>query len=99
MCRQHFARVLLAASLAACAALAPAGAALAADSAATARAYANCTAIHRVSSGGIAKKGVTVDSTPSGSRPLKGTVKWDTALYRADQKSDRDGDGVACEKA
>lgn len=70
-----------------------------ADAAPAVTVYPNCTAIHRVYSGGIAKSGVTVNRTPSGNRPLKGTVKTSTALYNANRKSDRDHDGIACEKS
>ena len=61
--------------------------------------YQNCTDVRRVYSGGIAKKGVKVNRTPSGDRALKGKVKFSTALYTVNRKSDRDGDGIACEKA
>lgn len=70
-----------------------------ADAAPSAKTYANCTAIHAVYSGGIAKSGVRFNRTPSGNRALKGTVKYSTALYTANKKSDRDHDGVACEKS
>ena len=73
--------------------------ALPAHAAAAAKTYANCTAINKVYSGGIAKKGVKVNRTPSGNRPLKGTVKYSDDLYNANKKSDRDGDKVACEKS
>ncbi|MBT2503505.1 excalibur calcium-binding domain-containing protein [Curtobacterium sp. ISL-83] len=63
--------------------------------------YKNCTAIHKVYSGGIAKKSVTQNRVNSGGkityRALKGTVKKDDALYNANKKSDADGDGIACE--
>jgi cytochrome c2 len=68
-----------------------------AEAAPAARTFANCTAIHQVYSGGIAKAGVKVNRTPSGNRALKGHVKFSTALYIANEKSDRDKDGVACE--
>ena len=83
----------IAAVLAAAAVSAPA------EAAPTVKTYANCAAIHKVYSGGIAKSGVTVDRTASGSRPLRGTVKTSTPLYNANKKSDRDHDGVACEKS
>ena len=85
--------------LAAGLALVPAAPGFAAPSAGAAKAYANCTAINKVWSGGIAKVGVTKNRTPSGSRALKGTVKHSNALYAANTKSDRDKDGVACEKS
>ncbi|NII41924.1 hypothetical protein E9228_002582 [Curtobacterium flaccumfaciens] len=67
------------------------------------RVFANCTAVHQVYSGGIAKKSVTQNKVTSGGktsyRALKGTVKKDDALYRANKKMDRDADGIACEKS
>lgn len=69
-----------------------------------AKTYKNCTAIKKVYSGGIAKKGVKhnvvthKDGTKT-NKALKGTVKFDTALYNANKKSDRDKDGIACEKS
>lgn len=90
---------LLTAGLALGLASAPAAAGIAAPAAGGAKTYANCTAVNAVWSGGIAKAGVTKNRTPSGSRPLKGTVKHSTALYLANTKSDRDKDGVACEKS
>ena len=80
-------------------ALAPASAGSAAPAVGGAKSYANCTAINAVWSGGIAKVGVTKNRTPSGSRALKGQVKHSNALYAANTKSDRDKDGVACEKS
>ncbi|WP_217990858.1 excalibur calcium-binding domain-containing protein [Curtobacterium sp. 'Ferrero'] len=63
--------------------------------------YKNCDAVHRVYSGGIAKKSVTKNRVTSKGkvtyRALKGTVKKDDALYAANKKMDADGDGIACE--
>lgn len=87
----------VAAALAAGLALAPALPSVAAPSAASAKTYKNCTEVHRVYSGGIARAGVKYNKTPSGKRALKGHVKFSTALYNANKKSDRDKDGVACE--
>ncbi|GGK91986.1 hypothetical protein JOE58_001584 [Curtobacterium luteum] len=65
--------------------------------------YKNCDAVHRVYSGGIAKKSVTRNKVISGGkvtyRALKGTVKKDDKLYAANKKLDRDADGIACEKS
>lgn len=65
--------------------------------------YKNCDAVHRVYSGGIAKKSVTKNKVTSAGkvtyRPLKGTVKKDDKLYAANKKLDRDADGIACEKS
>lgn len=74
-----------------------------AASAQAATSYANCTAVNAKWSGGIAKKSVTKNKVVSGGkttyRELKGTVKKDEALYAANKKLDRDGDGIACEKS
>ncbi|TWX35610.1 excalibur calcium-binding domain-containing protein [Frigoribacterium sp. ACAM 257] len=69
-----------------------------------AKTYANCTAVQKAWSGGIAKPGVKVNLvTPAKGavekRKLKGTVKFDKALYAANSKLDRDKDGIACEKS
>lgn len=69
----------------------------AANAAPSVKTYANCTAVHRDYSGGIARKGVRYNVVGSANRPLKGHVKFDTALYDANRKSDRDHDGIACE--
>ncbi|MGN8051187.1 excalibur calcium-binding domain-containing protein [Curtobacterium sp. 22159] len=70
---------------------------------AAATTYANCTAVHKVYSGGIAKKSVTKNRVTSKGkvsyRALQGTVKKDDALYSANKKLDADGDGIACEKS
>lgn len=74
-----------------------------ADAAPAAKTYANCSAINRVYSGGIAKKGVKYNVVRShgktSHRALKGRVEFSTALYEANRKSDRDRDGIACEKS
>ncbi|WP_246018218.1 excalibur calcium-binding domain-containing protein [Amnibacterium kyonggiense] len=65
--------------------------------------YKNCTAIRHVYSGGIAKKGVKYNTTHwrghTYHRALKGNVKFSSALYNANKKSDADHDGIACEKS
>lgn len=75
---------------------------VAADAASAApKTYANCTEIHKVYAGGIAKTGIKNNTVTSKGkvthRALKGKVKFDTALYNANKKSDRDKDGIACE--
>ena len=90
------ARLLLAAVLAGGATLAVA---LPAHAAPTAKVYANCTAIHRDYTGGIARAGVKYNRVSGANRALKGTVKFSTDLYKANVKSDRDRDGIACEKS
>jgi hypothetical protein len=64
-----------------------------ADAAATT--YANCTAMHAVYKGGVARSGAKDKRANGGHAAHKPYVS--TALYNANKKSDRDGDGVACE--
>ena len=59
------------------------------------KAYKNCTALNKVYPNGVGKKGAK-DKT-SGER-----VTWfevNTKVYKLNTKSDRDNDGIACEKA
>lgn len=78
--------------------LAPSTAASAASSVTT---FRNCAAIHHAYPGGIAKKGVKYNTIHYGGqtyhRTLVGKVKFSTALYTANKKSDADHDGIACE--
>lgn len=88
--------------LAAAAALALAALSLSAapaDAAPAVQTYANCTAVHKVYSGGIAKAGVKYNKVSGHNRALKGNVKHSTALYNANKRLDRDKDGIACEKS
>ncbi len=57
--------------------------------------FANCTALQKVHPHGVGRPGA-VDKT-SGTRVT--TFKRDRALYNANSGSDRDKDGIACEKA
>ncbi|WP_244932025.1 excalibur calcium-binding domain-containing protein [Nocardioides sp. W7] len=59
------------------------------------RVFANCDAMHRVYSHGVGKPGAR-DKTSG--KPVT-TFKRSKALYNANKKSDRDKDGIACEKA
>lgn len=72
-----------------------------ATSAQAATTYKNCDAVHKVYSGGIAKKATKDNTVRSGGkvthRAFKGTVKKDDALYNANKKLDADADGIACE--
>ena len=61
---------------------------------ASARTFKNCTAMHKVYKHGVGRYGAH-DHT-SGT-PVT-NFKRSNALYRANKKSDRDGDGIACEK-
>ena len=61
---------------------------------AQARTFKNCTAMHKVYKHGVGKPGAH-DKT-SGT-PVT-NFKRSNALYRANKKSDRDHDGIACEQ-
>lgn len=56
--------------------------------------FKNCTAVNKVYRHGIAKSAAAA-RTASG---LTGSPKISLALYTANKGSDRDKDGVACEK-
>lgn len=60
-----------------------------------AKTYSNCTALNRDYPHGVGLKGAR-DKT-SGT-PVT-NFKKSKSLYRANSGSDRDGDGIACEKA
>ncbi len=60
-----------------------------------AKTYSNCTKLNRVYPHGVGKPGAR-DKT-SGT-PVT-NFKRSRALYRANKSRDRDGDGIACEKA
>ena len=60
------------------------------------RAYANCTALHAVYPHGVARVGAH-DVVGGNSRPVT-SFAVDSKAYNLNVKSDRDGDGVACEK-
>ena len=55
--------------------------------------FKNCTELNKVYPGGIALPG----AVNAGGTTKKGP-KYNAALYKANKKSDRDGDGIACEK-
>jgi hypothetical protein len=55
--------------------------------------FKNCTEMNKVYPGGVAKVGAVNQGTATKNEP-----KYDSALYEANKKSDRDGDGIACEK-
>ena len=57
--------------------------------------YANCTEMHKDYPGGVALPGA-VDKRSSGGH-AKYTPVYSRPLYEANQGSDRDGDGIACE--
>jgi hypothetical protein len=60
-----------------------------------AKTYSNCTQLNKAHPHGVGKPGAR-DKT-SGT-PVT-NFKRSRPLYRANKKSDRDGDGIACEKA
>ena len=60
---------------------------------AAAKKFKNCTELNKVYPGGVALPGAV-----NAGGVTKKTPKYDKALYTANKKSDRDGDGIACEK-
>jgi hypothetical protein len=63
------------------------------SSLASPKVFKNCTELNRVYPGGVAMPG----AVNSGGLTKK-APKYDKGLYLANQKSDRDKDGIACEK-
>ena len=55
--------------------------------------FKNCTELNKVYPGGIALPGAV-----NAGGMTKLTPKFDKKLYEANKKSDRDKDGIACEK-
>jgi hypothetical protein len=55
--------------------------------------FKNCTELNRVYPGGVALPGATNSGGITKNEP-----KYSKALYNANKKSDRDKDGIACEK-
>ncbi len=60
---------------------------------AAAKKFKNCTELNKVYPGGVALPGAVNSGGVTKKEP-----KYDKALYTANKKSDRDGDGIACEK-
>ncbi len=60
---------------------------------AAAKKFKNCTELNKVHPGGVALPGAVNAGGATKKEP-----KYDKALYTANKKSDRDGDGIACEK-
>lgn len=60
---------------------------------AAAKVFKNCTELNKVYPGGVALPG----AVNSGGTTKK-VPKYDKALYVANMKSDRDKDGISCEK-
>ena len=62
---------------------------------ATAKEFRNCTALNRVYPHGVGRVGARDRTTGT---PVR-NFKRSNLLYRQNAKSDRDKDGIACEKA
>ena len=60
---------------------------------AAAKKFKNCTELNKVYPGGVALPGAINAGGITKKEP-----KYNKALYNANKKSDRDGDGIACEK-
>lgn len=60
---------------------------------AAAKQFKNCTELNKIYPGGVALPGAFNAGGATKKKP-----KYDKALYTANKKSDRDGDGIACEK-
>ncbi len=60
---------------------------------AAAKKFKNCTELNKVYPGGVAKPGAVNKGGATKNEP---TI--DAALYKANIKSDRDKDGIACER-
>ena len=55
--------------------------------------FKNCTELNKVYPGGVALPGAVNSGGVTKKEP-----KYDKALFNANKKSDRDKDGIACEK-
>ena len=60
---------------------------------ATAKVFKNCTELNKVYPGGVALPGAVNSGGTTKKEP-----KYNKSLYMANMKSDRDRDGIACEK-
>ncbi len=60
---------------------------------AAAKKFKNCTELNKVYPGGVAKPGAVNKGGATKNEPT-----FDAAIYKANIKSDRDKDGIACEK-
>lgn len=63
------------------------------SSQAAVKVFKNCTELNKVYPGGVALPGAINSGGATKKEP-----KFDKALYNANKKSDRDKDGIACEK-
>jgi hypothetical protein len=82
--------------------VAPAGAATQASAPTTSKSavavFKNCTALNAKYAGGVAKAGVKFNLVNGKKKAFKKRPTFSTALYTANKKSDRDKDGIACER-
>ncbi len=62
----------------------------------TAKRYSNCTQLNKKYKHGVGKKGAR-DKVRGKTKPVR-NFKVSNALYSANRHSDRDRDGIACEK-
>ena len=93
----HASRAVLAVLAAAAAGVGPAlTAAAAGPTPAAARHFPNCTAMHRVYKGGVARPGAHDKRAHGGHARYQPKVSL--SLYNANKSSDRDHDGIACEQ-
>ena len=60
---------------------------------AAAKIFKNCTELNKIYPGGVAMPGAINAGGTTKKEP-----KYNKALYNANKKSDRDKDGIACEK-
>ncbi|WP_248173521.1 MULTISPECIES: excalibur calcium-binding domain-containing protein [unclassified Microbacterium] len=60
--------------------------------------FKNCTELNKVHRGSVAKAGVTGNMVKGKKKPFTVKPTVSTPLYKANQKMDRDKDGIACEK-
>lgn len=63
------------------------------SSAGAAKVFKNCTELNKVYPGGVALPGATNSGGTTKREPI-----YSKGLYLANKKSDRDKDGIACEK-
>ena len=63
------------------------------ESNAAAKKFKNCTELNKVYPGGVAKQGAVNKGGATKKEPIV-----DANLYKANIKSDRDKDGIACER-
>jgi len=79
-----------------CAPVSAASASVTVGPVASVKEYKNCTALNKVYPHGVGKKGAK--DKVSGSSKRVTNFKVSTTIYKQNKKSDRDGDGIACEK-